>query len=120
MNVPFELRVTLRLLRAVWQVFTGTIPPDDQWAKAAQEAYSIQSDPNLFKYLGWTSRYLELFTEIRKTRNLISRLTTPSRVYMSAWDEMVASSVRIVGNGVNQDLQTTWSYIKLTLSMPHS
>ncbi len=90
LNVPLKVRVTLRLFRTSWRVFTGKIKPDDKWSLAAQNAYSIERDYHIFRYLGWIPRYLELFSEIRKTRNIIGSLRTPSQIYLSRLDEMVS------------------------------
>jgi len=90
LNVPLKVRVTLRLFRTSWRVFTGNIKPDDKWSLAAQNAYSIERDNHILRYFGWIPRYLELFSEIRKTRKIIGKLQTPSHIYLSMLDEMVS------------------------------
>lgn len=90
LNVPLKVRVTLRLFRTSWRVFTGNIKPDDKWSLAAQNAYSIERDNHILRYFGWIPRYLELFSEIRKTRRIIGKLLTPSHIYLSMLDEMVS------------------------------
>ena len=89
-NVPLKVRVTFRLFRTSWRVFTGKIKPDDKWSLAAQNAYSIERDNHILRYFGWIPRYLELFSEIRKTRKIIGKLSTPSHIYLSMRDEMVS------------------------------
>ena len=91
LNVPLKVRVTFRLFRTSWRVFTGNIKPDDKWSLAAQNAYSIERDNHILRYFGWIPRYLELFSEIRKTRKIIGKLRTPSHIYLSMLDEMVSS-----------------------------
>lgn len=76
------MRVTFRLFRTSWRVFTGNIKPDDKWSLAAQNAYSIERDNHILRYFGWIPRYLELFSEIRKTRKIIGKLLTPSHIYL--------------------------------------
>ena len=68
----------------------GNIKPDDKWSLAAQNAYSIERDNHILRYFGWIPRYLELFSEIRKTRKIIGKLQTPSHIYLSMLDEMVS------------------------------
>ena len=80
LNVPLKVRVTFRLFRTSWRVFTGNIKPDDKWSLAAQKAYSIERDNHILRYFGWIPRYLELFSEIRKTRKIIGKLLTPSHI----------------------------------------
>ncbi len=94
LNVPLKVRVTFRLFRTSWRVFTGKIKPDDQWSLAAQNAYSIERDHHILRYLGWIPRYLELFSEIRKTRKIIGELSVPSHIYLSMQDEMVSPKCR--------------------------
>lgn len=90
LNPPLALRVTRRLLSTPFKVLRGRI--DDCWTRAAKDAYSIADDPNLFHYIGWVPRYFELFAEIHRTRGLMSGLAVPTRVYVSAHDEMVSPS----------------------------
>ena len=47
LNVPLKVRVTFRLFRTSWRVFTGNIKPDDKWSLAAQNAYSIERDNHI-------------------------------------------------------------------------
>ena len=76
LNVPLKVRVTLRLFRTSWRVFTGNIKPDDKWSLAAQNAYSIERDNHILRYFGWIPRYLELFSEIRKTRSMLDEMVS--------------------------------------------
>ena len=62
----------------------------DKWSLAAQNAYSIERDYHILRYFGWIPRYLELFSEIRKTRKIIGKLSTPAHIYLSSLDEMVS------------------------------
>lgn len=89
-NVPLKVRVTLRLFGTAWKIFRGKIEPDDEWTLAAQNAYSIERDRHILRYLGWVPRYFELFSEIRRTREIVRKLATPSYVYLSLQDEMVS------------------------------
>jgi carboxylesterase len=90
LNVPLKLRVTVRFFRTTWKVFRGKIKPEDKWALAAQNAYSIERDSYILRYLAWIPRYLELFSEIRKTRKAIQKVPVPSHVYLSMHDEIVS------------------------------
>ena len=90
LNTPLKLHISFRLFRTAWKVYTGNIKPDDKWALAAQNAYSIESDKHILRYLGWIPRYLELFAEIRKTRKIVKKLSTPSHIYLAVHDEMVS------------------------------
>ena len=88
LNPPLSLRFSLRMATTSLKVLRGKA--DDQWTAAAKAAYSISDDSNPLHYIGWISRYLELFAEIRHTRSVIGRLTVPTRAYISAHDEVVS------------------------------
>ena len=90
MNVPLKIRVRSRVFKTSWRIFHGDIKPDDEWTLAAKMAYGTERDTHIFRYLGWVPRYLELFSEIRKTRKILSELKVKSRVYFSVHDEMVS------------------------------
>lgn len=92
-NVPLRVRIRPELFRIAWKVFWGDIRPEDEWALAAQRAYGMDPDLHILRYLGWIPRYLELFSEIRRTRACLrtaSGLTTRCQVYLSCRDEMVS------------------------------
>ena len=88
-----------RSFRISWKVFWGDIRPDDKWTLAAQRVYGIERDPHVLRYLGWIPRYLELFSEIKRTRETAHRLTVPCQVYLSVQDEMVSLKGRKVLEG---------------------
>lgn len=88
--VPLQITFKYQALRSVVKVYFGNIKPDDKRALAAKEAYGIERDMNLFKYLGWIPRYLELFRKSKQTRRRVSALQTPSWVYFSELDELVS------------------------------
>ncbi len=90
LNTPLKIRITPQLFSTLWKVFQGNIRPDDEWAIAAYHAYGIASDTNILHYIGWVPRYLELFSEIRKTRRITPQLATKAQVYLSLQDEMVS------------------------------
>ena len=64
LNVPLRIRVTRRLFSTAWKVYRGNVDPSDVRSVAAQNAYILERDRNIFRYAGWIPRYLELFDEI--------------------------------------------------------
>ncbi|MGM9853482.1 MAG: alpha/beta hydrolase [Muribaculaceae bacterium] len=89
LNPPLSIRLTWQMPLTSIKVLTGKI--DSPRTAAAQAAYSISDDHNPLHYIRWIPRYLELFAEIRRSRAIVPRLTVPTRVYLSARDEMVSS-----------------------------
>ena len=90
--LPIQLGVRPRLLANIFKVYFNRISPTDGAAVAARDACSITLTKNLFAYIGWIPRYLELFQKILKTRRLLPSLSIPCQVYQSAHDEMVSPS----------------------------
>lgn len=90
LNPPLSLRLSVRLFVTPLKIIAGKISPDDIWTQAALKAYGIEEDNNLFHYLGWIPRYIELFSEIRRIRKICPELRKPAEVFFSARDEMVS------------------------------
>lgn len=101
LNPPLGLHLSKRLFTNPVKVFLGRISPDDKWAVAARDAYSLAPDTNPLHYLRWPARYLELFAEIRRTRPLVRDIAVPAVVFYSTHDEMVsARTARMFPPGV--------------------
>lgn len=83
------LRPRLKLRYACYSVFFpfGIIP---KGAEAMRNGSSLTLSRKLWKYLGWVPRFLELFSECRHTRGILSELTVPCQVFQSRQDEMVS------------------------------
>lgn len=94
LNVPLKVRLKFRLFPTCIRILCGRVDPNDGWAVAARDSYGMEQDPHLWRYLGWIPRYLELFSEIRKTKKLLCKLTGESdgrfRAYFSTGDELVS------------------------------
>lgn len=88
LNPPMSLHVTRRLLITPLKVKFGKV--NDKWSEAATAAYGIADDSNLLHYVGWIPRYMELFRKIRHVNAIVDRLQIPTRVFLSAHDEMVS------------------------------
>lgn len=88
--VPLRLSLKPKMTVNSLKVFFDRIRTDDYEALAAKRCYGIEGDKNPFHYIGWIPRYLELFAKIRKTRRVVSSLSTPCMVYLSGKDEMVS------------------------------
>lgn len=72
------------------KVILDRVSEDDPAAMAARDAYSLIPSKKLWAYGGWIPRYLELFKEIRATRNRLSLVQVPCFVFQSEKDEMVS------------------------------
>jgi len=89
--LPLKLSIKRKMFSNSAKVFFDKIAADDLVAIAAKECYGIRKDHNLFHYIGWPIRYLELFKKIRDTRQTVKQLSAQTAVYQSQMDEMVSS-----------------------------
>lgn len=70
----------------------GYVNPKNKSAVDMRTCCSIRTDWMLWRYLLWIPRFLELFSEIHKTKKLLPQLKAPAWVYQSKKDELVAFS----------------------------
>nr|MBD5377878.1 alpha/beta fold hydrolase [Bacteroides sp.] len=91
LNPPLRIKPRLSLLsNALRVMLRATSTPV---AQAAKDAYGISLDFNPLHYYGWPLRYIELFNEIRRVKNVvINHLHCPVLTILSANDEMVSLS----------------------------
>ena len=65
---------------------------NDPRSLAATDAVAVRSDPFVWRYLAWIPRFLELFTEIKRTRPLLEKINVSTVFYQSYHDELVPRS----------------------------
>lgn len=104
--VPLKLFLRTKMFTNALKVHSGKIDPDNAELLAAKACYGIAEDSNLFHYLGWLPRYMELFSLIRKVGKQIGQITVPTFAYQSRYDEMVS---RKAGKclGANPNIKVT-------------
>jgi len=90
MAVPLKLFVKPKMLVNACKVGFDKVKEDDLVAVAARNCCGVAPDKNIFHYVGWIPRYLELFRKIEETRKLLPSLTVPCVAFQSAKDEMVS------------------------------
>ncbi len=66
------------------------VSDDDLIAVSMRDGHSIKHEKNLFLYLSWIPRYLELFKESKSTRSRVKAINVPCNVYLSKNDDMVS------------------------------
>ncbi len=69
----------------------GWIKPENTLGSAMLVACGVRTERNIFKYSTWIPRILELFSEIHRTNQQLSRLTTPAIAFQSLRDELVSN-----------------------------
>ena len=88
---PLRLSLKAGMLENMAKLYGGRVAEDDLPAVAARDACSVALTKNIFAYLGWIPRYLELFGEIRAVRKIAGTVQVPTEVFQSAGDELVSS-----------------------------
>lgn len=88
--VPLKIFVRPSMARDAFCVAFDRVRKEDERAVAAKAACGIAPSKRLWLYLGWIPRYLELFSQIGKTRKLLPALNTSALVFQSRKDEMVS------------------------------
>lgn len=92
LNVPTRPWVRFSTAMTSVRVARGNISPNDHAALAMKNDTSIELSPDLFKYLTWLPRFVELLKEIRRVRKLLPRLKVPTYTFQSRTDELVSNS----------------------------
>ena len=80
------------IVKTVLKIFFNYIKPDDLVIQASQRCYGIEISRNLFGYIGWIPRFVELFVKARKTVRSLKDFKTPCVAFMSKKDEVVAQA----------------------------
>lgn len=89
LQIPLVPHLPLRTCIGSLQVALGRVKPGSL-AETMAQATALTATPKLWQYLGWIPRYLELFREIVHTKQLLPKLTVPTRYYPSQRDELVS------------------------------
>lgn len=89
--VPIRLFVRLKAVSMAVKVCFDKIKPDDYVAIAAKNCCGVELSKNIFSYIGWISRFIELVGKSRKTRKNLSLLDTPCLAFQSIKDEVVST-----------------------------
>lgn len=88
--VPLRIAPQMSAMMNSMKVGMGWVKPGDTWAVAAQQAYGLDADRCIWRYLGWIPRYLELFALAREMRKVLPSLPTPCVACQSMQDELVS------------------------------
>lgn len=87
LNCPLRVRYPPSTLAMTIRTIMGCTDPA---AKALGAACSVQLTKQLWRYIPWAPRFIELLAEIRAVRKLLPQLSTPTRCFQSAKDELVS------------------------------
>lgn len=102
LSIPIKVGFRLRMIPMAIKIYRNKIKDDDTVTLALRECYGCAGEKNVFKYLGWIPRFLDLFKIIKRVRKNLLKLNTPCVAYQSIPDELVSpKSVKILQNESN-------------------
>ena len=88
-----QVPLTPQLPPSTWisslQLALGRVKPGSK-AQAMENATAMTLTNQLWQYLGWVPRYMELLRVISATRKLLPSLKVPCKSFQSAQDELVS------------------------------
>lgn len=94
---PMYAFVQPRMFKNIAKIYWGNISEDDINAMSAYKCYGIGPSRNLFKYIGWAPRFLELLSQMKRARRDICLLKTPCIAMQADNDDVVsARSARVL------------------------
>ncbi len=91
-DTPQKVYVHPIMLKYAFYFLRGKVPKSDKIAQAALKSISVDKDLKIWRFLGWIPRFLELFSEIKKTRQFLPEIKAKTLVFQSAKDELVRRS----------------------------
>lgn len=90
LQTPLCIRVKSEATKNSLKTLFGKMDGDDEISRAYRLAHSIKLNLKLWQYIGWIPRYLELFDESKKMREVFFLVETPTYVFQSENDELVS------------------------------
>ena len=89
-SIPIKVYIRPRMIPMALKVYLNRIEDDDIYALSLKECYGVTDSRNIFKYLGWIPRIIDLFKLIKRIRKKLDKLNTPCVAYQSIPDELVS------------------------------
>lgn len=91
---PLKIILKPSMVLTSIKIYLNKIKETDIKTQEAKRCYGISSDYNIFKYLGWIPRFLDLFSLSKKTKKIINNINIPCFVYLSKEDEVISTKSR--------------------------
>ncbi len=87
---PLKIGIKFKMFLNSAKLYFNKIKPNDVEGIACKEACGVEQDKRFWLYFGWIPRFLELFKEIKHTRQLANNIIVPCCIFQSKNDEMVS------------------------------
>lgn len=89
-SIPIKVGIRAKMFSVAAKVYLNRVRDDDELMLACMECYGISPSKNVFKYMAWVPRFIELFKKIKYIKDNIGKLETPCIAFQSVPDEMVS------------------------------
>ncbi len=89
-SIPIKVRFRIRMIGMAARIYFKCVKDNDIYTLACMESYGVTDSKNIFKYLGWAPRFIDLFKIINETRKNLDKLETKCVAYQSMLDELVS------------------------------
>lgn len=94
---PMKMGIKPSIIKHSYQVIYDKIDYNDKVCVASKDAFSINIETKLYKYVQWTPRYIELFKKAFDVRKMIEEIHVPCVFFQSKLDELVPiSSCKVI------------------------
>ncbi len=90
LGTPLKIGVKVTAFVNSFKSLLGLISDEDEVGKAYDKAHGVKLNLKLWEYIGWIPRYLELFSESKRSRTTIENVNVPCYIFQSAKDELVS------------------------------
>lgn len=87
--VPLNVFVKPVVFKSSIKVAFDIVDDKDELAIAMKEKSGVEPEPNLFKYISWAPRFIELLLKIKDTDKILQDLKVPTIAIQSKNDELV-------------------------------
>ena len=90
LNVPLRIRVKPWCVVNSVRLCLGCVPQDRPREAAILTACGVSHSRNLFRYIGWIPRFLDLFGIMGQTEKILTEPSVPYQIIQSRQDELVS------------------------------
>lgn len=90
LGVPFKIFVRPAAIINAVKLFLNIFPESKREFAAVKNVLGVKLNRRVWEYAGWIPRYAELFTQAKRARETVKRVTVPCFIFQSENDEVVS------------------------------
>ena len=89
LNVPITIYLHPKMIPVAFNIVFDRINQDNKHLVSTVNCYGIGKDKNLFKYIPWIPRFVDLAVLVHRTRKIIADVKIPCIAFQGLKDEVV-------------------------------